>query len=102
MIVHEPKLKQATITNYKEGLNLLPLLKIAQKVKDGVYRASYNGSDIFIETDGENTIEKMTYKDKLGHLVTLTFSNQATDQFMDNDLFKFKAPAGTDIITQEQ
>lgn len=102
VIVHEPKLKQATITNYKEGLNLLPLLKIAQKVKDGVYRASYNGSDIFIETDGENTIEKMTYKDKLGHLVTLTFSNQATDQFMDNDLFKFKAPTGTDIITQEQ
>lgn len=99
--VYEPKLRQATVTTYRDGLNLLTILRIAQKVKDGVYRASYNGSDVFIETD-DNTVAKITYKDRLGNLVTIEFDNQQIDKYVDNDLFKFQPAPGTDIITQEQ
>ncbi|WP_458699466.1 LolA-like outer membrane lipoprotein chaperone [Sulfurospirillum sp. 1307] len=99
VVIIEPELEQAIITNLKNTPNLTELLKDAKKVEKNLYETSYYETTykIFIEDDH---IKKISYEDKLANQVTIELKNQSVNIFLDDELFKAKIPNGFDIIAQ--
>ena len=48
----------------------------------------------------KESIEKVVYRDKLDNAVEILFSNQTTNLFLDDELFKAEIPRGYDIVRE--
>ncbi len=99
VVILEPELEQAIITNLKHTPNLTEILKNSKKISNNIFEAIYE--DITYKIELKNgTIEKIFYEDKLANEVVIKFFNQQTDLFLDEKLFVPKIPNYYDIIAQ--
>jgi outer membrane lipoprotein-sorting protein len=69
---------------------------MASKVKDGLYRTSYDKKDIFITTE-DGILETIKYTDPLGGNVTIKFNNVILNGTI-KDTMSFIPPKGTTIL----
>jgi outer membrane lipoprotein carrier protein len=93
---YEPRLAQATVNSVDKSINVVGLLKMASKVKDGLYRTSYDKKDIFITTE-DGILETIKYTDPLGGNITIKFNNVILNGTI-KDTMSFIPPKGTTIL----
>ena len=71
----------------------------AKEVSPHKYITKYQETTYTIFTQKES-IEKVVYRDKLDNAVEILFSNQTTNLFLDDELFKAEIPRGYDIVRE--
>ena len=99
VVVIEPELEQAIITNIKETPNLTAILASAKPNKNGIYEASFDDVKYYIELKNE-IVSSIKYTDKLGNDVQISFSNVRKNAPVNEAIFKPVIPKSYDIITQ--
>ncbi len=99
VVIIEPELEQAIITNLQNTPNLTEILKAAKKTTDNTYETTYDDIKYTIHTKNEK-IDKILYSDKLENSVKIELFNQTINTFLDNALFKPTIPREFDILTQ--
>lgn len=98
-IVDEPELEQAIYTELQSEINIIKLLKNAQKINENIYMATVDNVDYLIETvNKKELIKNIKYKDKLDNNVIIDFSNALVNSEINDELFLFTAPDYYDII----
>lgn len=96
-IVDEPELEQAIFTKLDQNINILNMLKTAEKKSDTLYLAKINEFDYFINIKDEK-IASIKYKDNLENKVTIYLNNSIYNKKIPKKTFQFKAPDYYDII----
>nr|WP_314794433.1 LolA-like outer membrane lipoprotein chaperone [uncultured Campylobacter sp.] len=99
VVVIEPELEQAIITNIKETPNLTAILANAKPNKKGVYEASFDDVKYLIELKGDLP-SKISYTDKMDNKVVINLSNVRKNAPVNEAIFKPAIPKNYDIITQ--
>ena len=99
VVVIEPELEQAIITNIKETPNLTAILANAKPNKNGVYEASFDDVKYLIELKGDLP-NKISYTDKMDNKVVINLSNVRKNAPVNEAIFKPAIPKNYDIITQ--
>ena len=99
VVVIEPELEQAIITNIKETPNLTAILANAKANKNGVYEASFDDVKYLIELKGDLP-SKISYTDKMDNKVVINLSNVRKNAPVNEAIFKPAIPKNYDIITQ--
>ena len=99
VVVIEPELEQAIITNIKETPNLTAILANAKPNKKGVYEASFDDVKYLIELKGDLP-SKISYTDKMDNKVVINLSNVRKNAPVNEAIFKPVIPKNYDIITQ--
>ena len=99
VVVIEPELEQAIITNIKETPNLTAILANAKPNKNGVYEASFDDVKYLIEMKGDLP-NKISYTDKMDNKVVINLSNVRKNAPVNEAIFKPAIPKNYDIITQ--
>jgi len=99
VVILEPQLEQAIITNLENTPNLTSILRSAKKIDNNTYEAVYEELKYVIHTQN-GIIASISYKDRLENDIKIELSNQQINTFLDDTLFKAKIPDGFDIITQ--
>ena len=116
--LYDPDLEQVTVRSLEQGLGATPamLLSGSGKVGDAFsagpieqlqgktwYRLApkQKGSDferVSLGFDGRNELAAMELVDKLGQTTTIEFSRVKRGVALDDSLFRFVPPDGTDVI----
>ncbi len=99
VVIVEPELEQAIITNLHNTPNLTEILKSAKKINDSTYETTYDDIKYVIHVKNEK-IDSISYHDKLENGVVIQLLNQAINTFLDDTLFRATIPKGFDVITQ--
>ena len=99
VIILEPELEQAIITNLENTPNITELLKKSVKKDNGNYETRFQNTTYVIHTKND-VIKEITYKDKLANSVKIELFNQTTNTVLDDTLFQVKITFAFDIITQ--
>lgn len=99
VVIIEPELEQAIITDLQNTPNITKLLKNSKKIDKNTYQTSYD-EIIYNITTKNNTIQSISYKDKLENKVTIHLFNQQKNIILDDNLFFAKIPMDFDVITQ--
>lgn len=99
VVIVEPELEQAIITNLKNTPNLTEILQSAKKVSSDRYEASYEETTYSI-TIKHGKIATIEYRDKLDNAIVISLSNLVKNAFLDDALFKEEIPLDYDILTQ--
>lgn len=99
VVIIEPELEQAIITNLNDTPNLTEILKSAKKIDKNIYEASYSDTKYTILVKG-GYINTISYKDQLENSVVIELSNQTTNIFLDVLLFAPTIPDNFDVIRQ--
>ena len=94
--IYEPDLYQVTISK-KPEFTLTDILKNAKKIKDHTYKTKLKNKTVYFIYD--KTLKKLWYKDELGNLVTIKFTNQK-EKNLNPDIFIPNYPKDVDIIYQ--
>ena len=96
-IIDEPELEQAIFTSLKKEINIVKLLKNAKEIKTNVYLTTMYDTDYTITLENKR-IKSIKYKDELENSINILFTNILQNHEIDESNFKFKPPAGYDII----
>ncbi|MBN1840478.1 MAG: outer membrane lipoprotein chaperone LolA [Campylobacterales bacterium] len=99
VLIIEPELEQAIITTLENIPNITQLLQEAQEIKPNTYVTKFMETTYTIVATKER-IEKVTYRDKLDNAVEILFSNQTTNLFLDETIFKADIPKGYDVVRE--
>jgi len=99
VVIIEPELEQAIITNLDNTPNITEILRGAKKISNDIYQTSYNDIQYTVKIKSSK-IDTISYKDKLGNSVKIELLNQSTNTFLDNTLFVPSIPKDFDVITQ--
>lgn len=99
VIIIEPELEQVIITTLENTPNIAQLISQAKEIAPNTYATTFMDTTYTIKAT-QNTIENVTYKDKLDNHVEILFSNQSTNLFLDTVLFHADIPLGYDVIRQ--
>lgn len=99
VLIIEPELEQVIITTLENTPNIAQLLQEAKEVSPNKYITYYQETTYTIYTQKEQ-IEKVSYRDKLDNAVEILFSNQSTNLFLDEELFRAEIPRGYDIVRE--
>lgn len=93
----EPELEQIIVTNLNKEINIINLLKTAEKISNEEYKSNYNSIDYFL-TLTNNQLQKISYKDEIDNDVVILFSDVKQDEQIDDKEFKFMIPDYYDVI----
>jgi len=99
VVIIEPELEQAIITNLENTPNIAQLMTEAKEVTQNTYTTSFMDTTYTIYAT-PTSIDKVTYNDKLDNRVEILFSNQSTNLFLEDALFQADIPLGFDVIRQ--
>lgn len=99
VLIIEPELEQVIITTLENTPNIAQLLQEAKEVSPNRYITNYQETTYTIHTQKEQ-IEKVSYRDKLDNAVEILFTNQSTNLFLDEELFRAEIPRGYDIVRE--
>lgn len=95
----QPDLEQAIVKTLDENINILAILRSAQKMKNGHYLARYNENRYEIVLE-KKMIKSIHYKTPFDHQVVITFTDPKVNQVIDNQIFKAQIPDDFDIISE--
>ena len=99
VVIVEPELEQAIITNLHNTPNLTEILKSSTKVDNTIYETTYDDIKYVIHVKNE-IIDTISYSDKLENSVKIELFNQEINTFLDDSLFRATIPKDFDVITQ--
>jgi len=99
VLIVEPELEQVIITTLENTPNIAQLLQDAKEVSPNKYITKYQETTYTIFSNKEG-IEKVVYRDKLDNAVEILFSNQSTNHFLDDELFRAEIPKGYDVVRE--
>ena len=99
VVIVEPELEQAIITNLHNTPNLTEILKSASKIDNTTYETTYDDIKYVIHVKNEK-IDSISYSDKLENGVVIQLLNQSVNTFLDDSLFRATIPKNFDVITQ--
>jgi len=99
VLIVEPELEQVLITTLENTPNIAQLLQDAKEIAPNKYTTKFMETTytILAHKDG---IEKVVYRDKLDNAVEISFSNQSTNLFLDDELFRAEIPKGYDVVRE--
>ncbi|MFK5881930.1 MAG: LolA-like outer membrane lipoprotein chaperone [Sulfurospirillum sp.] len=99
VVIIEPELEQAIITNLQNSPNFATIIKSAKQVSKNRYMAKFEDTNYYIDVkNGE--ITSINYKDKLENRVVIKLKNMEKNIILDDVLFKLNIPKEYDIVTQ--
>jgi len=96
-IIDEPELEQAILSKLQNEIDIIELIKTAEKISEDKYLANIYDVDYTLTTKDQK-IKKIEYKDALENSVIISFSNIVQNKEIDDELFKFLPPKHYDII----
>ena len=99
VVILEPELEQAIITTLENTPNIALLLQEAKEISPNRYSTKYMETTYTIYASNQ-TIERISYHDKLDNSVEISFTNQSTNLFLDDALFQVDIPKGYDIVRE--
>ena len=99
MVIIEPELEQAIVTNLENTPNIAHLITTAQEIAKNTYATTFMETTYTIYAS-PSSIEKVSYRDKLDNAVEILFRAQSTNLFLDDSLFEADIPLGFDLIRQ--
>ena len=97
VIIDEPELEQAIISNMDDDLNLIKILKESKKINNNTYENTINEITYTIKTY-KNNLNAIFYKDEIENKVKIIFSNEKVNQNIDDKIFQFSYSDYYDII----
>jgi len=97
VIIDEPELEQAIFTQLENEINIIQLLKDAQKVANDTYSSRIDGIKYLIFTKNSK-VEKISYKDSLENSIEINFSNIIQNESIEDSIFVFNTPSNYDLI----
>ena len=99
VLIIEPELEQVIISTLENTPNLAQLLQDAKEISPNKYITKYQETTYTILAQ-KGSIEKIIYHDKLDNAVEILFSNQSTNLFLDDELFRAEIPRGYDVVRE--
>jgi len=97
VIVDEPELEQAIYTKLEKEINMLKLMKEANKIDKDLYKANLYNTNYFI-TIKDDKIKSLSYQDELSNKISINFSDPEQNVEIKDQIFIFLAPKHYDII----
>lgn len=98
VIIIEPELEQAIITNLKSSPDITKILKNAKKLSDDKFQAVYE--DVVYDITTQNSLPKLiAYEDKLGNKAIIEFTQISKDKIISKDILTPQIPSNYDIIS---
>jgi len=99
VVIIEPELEQAIITNLQNSPNFTSIIKSAKQISKNRYMTRYEDTNYYIDIKNKN-ISQITYRDKLDNRVSIKLKNQKKNIILDDVLFRLNIPKDYDILTQ--
>lgn len=97
VVIIEPELEQAIITNLKNSPDIANILQNAKKLTDNEFQTIYDDTTYNIII--ENSLPKLiSYEDKLGNQAIIEFTQISKNQTIDTQLLIPQIPNNYDII----
>jgi len=100
VVLVQPMLEQATISNISDGMNFFEILASAHSVDNTHYSARYKDID-FILKEENGVIISLSYQDELENKILITFSKQRQNRAIQDSLFVPNIPHDYDIIRNQ-
>ena len=98
VIIIEPELEQAIITNLKSSPDITKILKNAKKLSDDKFQAIYE--DVVYDITTQNSLPKLiAYEDKLGNKAIIEFNQISKDKIISKEILTPQIPSNYDIIS---
>lgn len=97
IMVVEHDLEQVLISKLDNVPKLNEIFKKAKKLGANKFKARYENIDYIIELENDE-VKKISYRDELENLVSITLFNPKRNQNIDTKIFTPKYPANYDIV----
>lgn len=99
VIIIEPEIEQAIITDLKNTPNLTDILRLAKQISPNIYKAKFD--EIIYTIFFENSLPKrIIYTDKLDNKVEISLRNVIKNSNIDKSVFSVKIPKNFDIVNE--
>lgn len=98
LIVIDHDLEQVSNYLIEEGINLAEVLKVAQKLSEQDYTATYKETEYLITLDDEQQLQQIVYVDNLDNRVKIVFKNMNYNTMVNDDTLACNAPIEYDLI----
>lgn len=99
VIIIEPNIEQAIITNLDNTPNLTAILRTAKQISPEIYVAKFDGVTYTTKFE-KNLPSHISYTDKFGNNIEILLNNVVKNSKIDDIVFDVKIPKNFDIITQ--
>lgn len=97
IIIYEPMLKQAIISNNLK-IDFMKILNSMKQDKDG-FKSTIDGIQYTITMKGKLP-QNISYKDELDNIVNIKLNDVIVNKTIDNKTFNFQVPEDVEIIFQ--
>jgi len=97
VIIDEPELEQAIISDINDDINLLNILKESMKIDKSTYTNTINEVKYTIKVQG-NDLKAIFYTDEIGNNIKIVFTQAIVNENIADETFTFIAPVHYDII----
>jgi len=98
LIVVDHDLEQVSNYLIDEGVNLEEVLKVAQKISEQDYTATYKEIEYLITLDQNKALKQIVYVDNLDNRVKIIFENMNYNTTVNDETLACNAPAEYDVI----
>jgi len=98
LIVIDHDLEQVSNYMVDEGIDLESILKVAQKITNVDYKATYKDTEYIITLDNRGQLSKIVYVDNLDNGVKIIFNNMNYNTSLDVSKLECQSPQEYDII----
>jgi len=97
VVIDEPELEQAIISDINNDLNLLTILKESIKIDDNTYENTINEIKYTIKIHS-NDLKAIFYTDEIGNNIKIVFNQAIIDKKIPDEKFMFTTPLHYDVI----
>ena len=98
LIVVDHDLEQVSTYMINDGINLEEILKIAKKISQSDYQATYKDIEYLISLDEKEQLRQIVYVDNLDNSVKIMFNDMNYNTTVNEDDLACNAPKSYDII----
>ena len=98
LIVVDHDLEQVSTYLIDDGINLEEILKIAKKISQDEYKATYKDVEYLIRLDEKEQLKQIVYVDNLDNVVKIIFKNMDYTTTVNENELECNAPANYDEI----
>ena len=98
LMVVDHDLEQVSSYMIDDGINLEEILKIAKKITEKDYQATYKEVEYLISLDKKAQLEQIVYVDNLDNAVKIIFKNMNYNLNINEDALECNAPQDYDVI----
>jgi outer membrane lipoprotein carrier protein len=97
VIIDEPELEQAIVSQIDDKLNLVKILNESKQIDKKTFQNTINNVIYTIKTY-KNNLKAIFYTDEIGNIVKITFQNEKINHEINPNIFNFNPPLHYDII----